>query len=208
MKQIFNFDTHSNYTSTNIPKYINSIALCKEEVDVHYIKSVYEGDEDVVPILYLESAASGSCYINTGLVGNIGTCYFYVDYYITTTGGTEQEVWGSWPTVQWNLRADKNESDLPIVSGTHGNNQRIVRAKALTGSPTTPICIFAWSGATWQSHNVRIYRYYVKRTNNTGEYIQNFIPVRAGNVGYMYETVSGRLFTNAGTSPFILGPDI
>lgn len=34
------------------------------------------------------------------------------------------------------------------------------------------------------------------------------IPVRVGNVGYMYDKVSGRLFGNAGTGDFILGPDI
>lgn len=34
------------------------------------------------------------------------------------------------------------------------------------------------------------------------------IPVRVGNVGYMYDKVSGKLFGNAGTGDFILGPDI
>jgi len=33
------------------------------------------------------------------------------------------------------------------------------------------------------------------------------IPVRVGNVGYMYDKVSGKLFGNAGTGSFILGPD-
>lgn len=35
----------------------------------------------------------------------------------------------------------------------------------------------------------------------------HLIPVRIGNVGYMYDKVSGRLFGNAGTGDFILGPD-
>lgn len=33
------------------------------------------------------------------------------------------------------------------------------------------------------------------------------IPVRVGNIGYMYDKVSGQLFGNAGTGEFILGPD-
>ena len=37
---------------------------------------------------------------------------------------------------------------------------------------------------------------------------RNFIPVRVGQVGYMYDTVSGQLFGNDGTGDFILGPDI
>lgn len=35
----------------------------------------------------------------------------------------------------------------------------------------------------------------------------DLIPVRKGNVGYMYDKVSGQLFGNAGTGQFILGPD-
>lgn len=37
--------------------------------------------------------------------------------------------------------------------------------------------------------------------------IRDFIPVRVGQVGYMYDKVSGQLFANAGTGNFILGPD-
>ena len=34
-----------------------------------------------------------------------------------------------------------------------------------------------------------------------------FIPVRVGQVGYMYDRVSGKLFGNSGTGEFVLGPD-
>ena len=37
--------------------------------------------------------------------------------------------------------------------------------------------------------------------------VRDFIPVRVGNVGYMYDKVSKQLFGNAGTGEFILGPD-
>ena len=35
----------------------------------------------------------------------------------------------------------------------------------------------------------------------------DFIPVRKGTTGYMYDKVSGQLFGNSGTGSFILGPD-
>lgn len=41
--------------------------------------------------------------------------------------------------------------------------------------------------------------------NNT--LIYDFIPVRIGQVGYMYDKVSGQLFGNSGTGSFVLGPD-
>lgn len=38
--------------------------------------------------------------------------------------------------------------------------------------------------------------------------VRDFIPVRVGQVGYLYDNVSGKLFGNAGEGNFILGPDI
>ena len=53
--------------------------------------------------------------------------------------------------------------------------------------------------------NARIKSFIWKRNNIE---ILNFIPVRVGNVGYMYDKVSGKLFENQGTGNFILGQDI
>ena len=41
----------------------------------------------------------------------------------------------------------------------------------------------------------------------SGAELMHLIPVRKGDVGYMYDKVSGKLFSNAGTGAFILGPD-
>jgi hypothetical protein len=40
-----------------------------------------------------------------------------------------------------------------------------------------------------------------------GNILFDFIPVRKGTVGYMYDRVSGKLFGNAGSGDFVLGPD-
>ena len=37
--------------------------------------------------------------------------------------------------------------------------------------------------------------------------VRDFIPVRVGDVGYMYDRVSGQLFGNSGTGAFLIGPD-
>ena len=37
--------------------------------------------------------------------------------------------------------------------------------------------------------------------------IRSFVPVRVGQVGYLFDRVSGQLFGNAGTGDFVLGPD-
>ena len=38
--------------------------------------------------------------------------------------------------------------------------------------------------------------------------VRDFIPVRVGQTGYMYDRVSKRLFGNQGTGSFVLGPDV
>jgi hypothetical protein len=38
--------------------------------------------------------------------------------------------------------------------------------------------------------------------------VRDFIPVRVGTTGYLYDTVSGQLYGNSGTGNFILGSDI
>jgi len=56
-----------------------------------------------------------------------------------------------------------------------------------------------------QVSNMRIRRFSVKLH---GELILDYIPFRVGQVGYMYDKVSGTLFGNAGTGNFILGNDV
>lgn len=51
--------------------------------------------------------------------------------------------------------------------------------------------------------------YYFRITDrSTGDDKAVFIPVRVGQVGYMYDKVSEKLFGNQGTGAFILGPDV
>lgn len=49
--------------------------------------------------------------------------------------------------------------------------------------------------------------YYFKMYNRE-TLVMDFIPVRKGSVGYLYDRVSGQLFGNAGTGNFILGADV
>lgn len=41
-----------------------------------------------------------------------------------------------------------------------------------------------------------------------GVLVRDFIPVRKGTVGYMYDRVTRKLFRNAGSGDFVLGPDV
>ena len=52
----------------------------------------------------------------------------------------------------------------------------------------------------------RLYGAWLKRLNGTFAF--DFIPVRVGQVGYLYDRVSGELFGNNGSGQFTLGPDV
>lgn len=52
----------------------------------------------------------------------------------------------------------------------------------------------------WRVYNFKLYR---------GTYLMmDLVPVRIGQVGYMYDQISGALYPNSGTGDFILGPDV
>lgn len=48
---------------------------------------------------------------------------------------------------------------------------------------------------------------YDKGVSADGTLVRDFIPVRVGDVGYLYDRLSGQLFGNSGTGEFIIGPD-
>ena len=48
---------------------------------------------------------------------------------------------------------------------------------------------------------------YCKMWDREDNLMADFIPVRVGDVGYMYDRISGQLFGNAGTGAFVIGPD-
>ena len=51
----------------------------------------------------------------------------------------------------------------------------------------------------------KIYSFYIKKS---GILVRDFIPVRVGQIGYLYDKVSKQLFGNQGTGNFILGADV
>lgn len=57
------------------------------------------------------------------------------------------------------------------------------------------------------SYPIKMILYYFKIYSNN-VLVRDFIPVRKGNIGYLYDKISGKLFGNKGTGSFILGPDI
>lgn len=74
------------------------------------------------------------------------------------------------------------------------------------GAPQSTTDTFKLFGIkNYMSHS-KIY-YCTIREQTTDILLHELIPVRKGQTGYLYDTVNGTLFSNAGTGSFILGPD-
>ena len=72
-----------------------------------------------------------------------------------------------------------------------------------TDSPR--ICLFSGRGSSYVGFVGRIY--YFKATYNN-QLVLDLVPVRKGNVGMMYDKVTGAVYKNTSTGTFIVGPDI
>ena len=199
--------------------------------------SGYEWVEVLLPydaqVEYLES--NGTQYINTGLYLNKSN--FEVGYVLdgypsgTQWGYVHQNVAnGAWITVENNLafmgRFSTNGSyDLKISaytsstqntiiynnSGVQINGTTLTKSLSLTTTDnieTIPLHFFArydFYKKGLEYGSCKFKSFYLK---NNGELVLDMIPVRIGQVGYMYDKVSEQLFGNAGSGSFILGLDV
>lgn len=76
----------------------------------------------------------------------------------------------------------------------------------LTKSNDWSFFIFARNNDSSSYLPTKMRLYYLQITVG-GSLFRDYIPVRVGTVGYLYDRVSGQLFGNAGTGNFIIGND-
>lgn len=95
--------------------------------------------------------------------------------------------------------------DNPRILVVNGTNFSVV---SNTFSSQNSIYLFGLHRNGITSGSGKNFRVYYFKIYNSGTLVRDFIPVRQNDIGYMYDRVSGKLFANAGTGNFILGPDI
>lgn len=161
------------------------------------------GIEIVAQKIVANNADSFACGIRKG------SRYFNVDvnHYNNNTNGILYVGFGN---SQYNQVFRIHLSQFKVAVNV--NNSRKVVFNDTTASWNLPndisvdgnIYVFASNGSSdrWRG---RIY--YLKIYDNT-TLVRDFIPVRVGSVGYMYDKVSGQLFGNSGTGNFVLGQDV
>lgn len=182
-------------------------------------------------IEYLES--SGTQYIDTGYIPNSNTSV-EINYNMLATEAavcllgsrlsSSAKSYCVWGYVEGKIRWDYYESFISIVYGPNAiferwtNTQKIRRRNYVNDTEydmsreSSFVCdynalLFCMSNNGNAGFFISAKIAYCKIWDND-ILVRDFIPVRVGQVGYMYDRVSEQLFGNGGTGDFILGPDI
>lgn len=133
-------------------------------------------------------SASGACWL--GALGYKGGSFGF--------GSSDSTVIG-----RSNVRTSMTWTYYSTRSLITGNNASIF-VNRTTNPTTSPIYLFGCNGRFLAS--ARIYSCQIHDGDNN--VLADFIPVRVGQVGYLYDRISGTLFGNSGTGSFVLGPDV
>ena len=221
MRNLKKYSNHSGYSADERASGYN-VSICKSENHTHYDRP-YDSKVE-----YLES--TGTQYINTGFVPDDNSG-LYVKAYCKTSGGNHVVVgarqssgdtrwWINFSNrleISWNTWIGYNMSYTNVWVEVENNflNSRLGKIDGVTKRTSYPTLenftypAYIFSGNSYGNQST----YYTGRVSSVkmsrgNKIVMNLIPVRIGTTGYMYDTVSKRLFGNSGTGEFVLGPDV
>lgn len=158
------------------------------------------------------SASSSNTALNMGLFGSRNASLvkaFIIWQRVTNTSVRFDFADNSANRVIANAAWDTSGFNTVIKDGPNNTLNGVAGANNATATFTCeyPFYLFSINTAGTATSNASVRIYSCKIWQN-GVLVRDFIPVRKGTVGYMYDRVSGKLFGNAGTGDFVLGPDV
>ena len=177
-------------------------------------------------IEYLQS--TGTNYIDTGIVAQendtILTDVMFLsksgDNFMLGASGISGDGGSIWMEIYanrtWYVRYGSSAS-VNVAGSTGVRNSYELRKKYVgvdgtkkltpnfAGMPSRNLFLMGRNSATPAGGIGRLYRASIVRN---GTPIIDFIPVRIGTTGYLYDKIQGKLYGNAGTGNFTLGPDV
>lgn len=116
--------------------------------------------------------------------------------------GTDIAVWSN---------NDKNkdvEVDLSYEGGYYNGEKKLTVINTASQSNYSLYLLWCNINGVGQASRPPYGRLYYCKIWDNNILVRDYIPVRVGTVGYMYDKVSKQLFGNDGTGDFILGNDI
>ena len=113
------------------------------------------------------------------------------------------------------VTSSASSQGLHIYTTTLLNNTQTIDVDGLTASSAKngnvsplPLALFGRTRFDSLIGNLAAAKIYYAKIWSGGTLVRDYIPVRVGQVGHLYDNVTGSLFGNIGTGVFTLGPDI
>lgn len=222
---IYNGSTFVRRVRTELP---NQYTLNPEDYD-HFVRivftAVYVGQLPYdAEVEYIRS--NGTQYINTGILPTQDIeveCKWQRQsasgqYYLfgggTTTSNSIRAYSGStsyWRYGNGKVSLGTNDTDLHVSvmnknGVVHDNVSYPYDVAVPNFSSDEPILLFWYSGTNSAASRIPCDMVNSKIRNN-GVLVRDYIPVRVGNKGYLYDRLSGQLYGSETEYPFAAGPD-
>ena len=176
-------------------------------------------------IEYLEN--TGTQYIDVGIVLDADTTVIRIEFSasFSTYGSNSLVVARSEPTyglevyTYRNAIYNVNARGFFTLNTTHDflaqstDNKKTISVDGSLGEANNNVSISSGSSLyilgspSFVANREALGKYYSFSIYRNDVLVRDLIPVRVGQVGYMYDKVSKQLFGNAGTGNFILGND-
>lgn len=191
------YDSIIEYLQSNGSQYIDSGIECTGNLKVQFESMFFSNSNNA--ICGGISNASGSTYFRHHFTPNTNNDFYYIQR--NSSGNASIHIDASINT-WYNVSIDPING-VGIVNGVQHNFTK------LNASYTTYQNYFIFARKS-QSGGIqsKASRFKSFKMWKNDILLRDFIPVRKGEIGYMYDKVSGELFGNVGTGNFILGPDI
>lgn len=191
------YDSEIEYLQSSGGQYIDTGVECTSDLKVQFMAMFFSTSNNA--ICGGISNASGSVYFRHHFTPNTNNDFYYIQ--INSSGNASIRIDAS--TNTW---YDVSIDPINGVGVVNGVQHKFTK---LPASYTTYQNYFvfarkAQSGAI-QSKSSRFKSFKMWKNDIL---LRDFIPVRKGEIGYMYDKVSGQLFGNIGTGDFTLGADI
>lgn len=201
------------------------------------LKPIVEALPYDAQIEYIEANGTG-CYINTGISGSNVTTFEIDAYMVGTAPASgwlfgsrianNNSMFAFMPysnnaysSFRYRNAASSNQAyvgagrwilsntaQANVCVATSGATTKTYSCSAGTFDNQLPIYLFCMNDNGTAAGTLSGQRLYSVKLWVSGVLVRDFIPVRVGQVGYMYDRVSKQLFGNGGTDSFILGNDV
>lgn len=122
------------------------------------------------------------------------------------TGTDVQSQWTVGAYVAEKITIDAQNKSV-VVNLKNGSTQTHTYSSTFPSAASYPIMLFAFNngGTITTATDMLISGFKCWKNSSL---VRDYIPVRVGTVGYLYDSVSGNLFGNDGTGSFAIGNDV